>query len=137
MTRRVNSQKVHRASIRQMIFLGKLKDNLGELSCVRNQKYRLPKGRNRIPLAATSNSSKRGIERMSKICYMCGKKPLSGNNVSHAHNITKRRWMPNLQSVRALVDGVPKKIRVCTSCLKRGKVIKNINRRKPQAAAVQ
>ncbi len=63
---------------------------------------------------------------MSKICEVCGKKPIFGNNVSHAHNITKRRWNPNLQSVRAIVDGKPKRLRVCTSCLKAGKVTKNV-----------
>ncbi len=55
---------------------------------------------------------------MAKVCEICGKKPMFGNNVSHAHNITKRRWMPNLQSVRAIVNGTPKRVTVCTSCLK-------------------
>ena len=72
---------------------------------------------------------------MAKACEICGKKPLFGNNVSHAHNITKRRWMPNLQSVRAIVDGTPKRITVCTSCLKAGKVIKNNRARKRGAVA--
>ncbi len=73
---------------------------------------------------------------MAKVCEICGKKPVAGNNVSHAHNKTKRRFLPNLQSVRALVNGVPKKLTVCTSCLKAGKVIKNVRgrRRPPQAA---
>lgn len=62
---------------------------------------------------------------MAKVCEICGKKPVAGNNVSHAHNITKRRFVPNLQKVRALVDGSPKRLTVCTSCLKAGKVIKN------------
>jgi large subunit ribosomal protein L28 len=57
---------------------------------------------------------------------MCGKKPQFGHNVSHANNITNRRWNPNLQSVRALLNGVPRRIRVCTSCLQSGKVIKNV-----------
>ena len=67
---------------------------------------------------------------MSKVCDICGKKPITGHNVSHAHNTTKRRWMPNLQKVRALVDGTPKRLTVCTSCLKAGKVIKNNRGRK-------
>jgi len=62
---------------------------------------------------------------MAKVCEICGKKPASGNNVSHAHNITKRRFVPNLQKVRAIVDGTPKRVTVCTSCLKAGKVVKN------------
>ncbi|MFV9646653.1 MAG: 50S ribosomal protein L28 [Desulfobacterales bacterium] len=61
---------------------------------------------------------------MSRICEICGKKPLTGNNVSHAHNVTKRRFNPNLQRVRAVLNGRTKKIKVCTSCIKSGKVIK-------------
>lgn len=61
---------------------------------------------------------------MSRICEICGKKPLTGNNVSHAHNVTKRRFNPNLQRVRAVLNGRTKKIKVCTSCIKSGNVIK-------------
>jgi len=61
---------------------------------------------------------------MSKRCEICGKGPLVGNNVSHAHNLTKRRWLPNLQKVRAKVDGQVKRILVCTKCLKAGRVMK-------------
>ncbi|HDD35223.1 MAG TPA: 50S ribosomal protein L28 [Candidatus Desulfofervidus auxilii] len=61
---------------------------------------------------------------MSKICEICGKKPAVGHWVSHANNRTKRRWLPNLQKVRAVVNGRVKRIRVCTKCLKAGKVIK-------------
>ncbi len=61
---------------------------------------------------------------MAKVCEICGKKPVFGNSISHAHNVVKRRWNPNLQSIRANVDGTIKKIKVCTSCLKAGKVIK-------------
>ena len=70
---------------------------------------------------------------MSKVCEICGKKPIFGNNVSHAHNLTRRRWNPNLQSVRVIVNGTPKRIRVCTSCLKAGKVTKNIKTSKNAA----
>jgi len=61
---------------------------------------------------------------MAKMCEICGKKPLSGNNVSHAHNVTKRRFNPNLQKVRAVHNGRVKRIRVCTNCIKSGHVIK-------------
>ncbi len=61
---------------------------------------------------------------MSRQCEICGKKPQFGNNVSHSNNITKRRWNPNLQNARALVNGVAKQLRVCTSCLQGGKVVK-------------
>ena len=61
---------------------------------------------------------------MAASCDICGKGSLFGNNVSHAHNITRRRWNPNLRSVRAVVNGARKRIRVCTSCLRSGKVVK-------------
>ncbi|MCG6972377.1 MAG: 50S ribosomal protein L28 [Desulfobacterales bacterium] len=61
---------------------------------------------------------------MAKICEICGKKPLVGHNVSHAHNITKRRFNPNIQRVKALYKGSVKKIMVCTSCIKSGNIIK-------------
>jgi large subunit ribosomal protein L28 len=57
-------------------------------------------------------------------CELCGKGPLVGNQVSHANNKTKKRSLPNLQTVRALVDGSHRRIRVCTRCLKAGKVTK-------------
>ena len=61
---------------------------------------------------------------MPRICEICGKKPMTGHNVSHAHNITKRRFNPNLQRVRALHEGRIKKMLVCTSCIKSGYVVK-------------
>jgi len=61
---------------------------------------------------------------MSKMCEICGKKPMSGHNISHAHNITNRRFNPNLQRVRAIRNGRVKKIDVCTRCIKSGRVVK-------------
>lgn len=61
---------------------------------------------------------------MAKTCDICGKGPRFGNNISHAHNVTRRTWNVNLQSVKAMVDGTPKRLRVCTSCIKAGKVAK-------------
>jgi large subunit ribosomal protein L28 len=58
------------------------------------------------------------------MCEICGKKPVSGNNISHAHNRTRRRWMPNLQEVRVQVDGRTKRMLVCTSCIKSNKIMK-------------
>ncbi|MEW5764252.1 MAG: 50S ribosomal protein L28 [Acidobacteriota bacterium] len=63
---------------------------------------------------------------MAKVCDICGKKPSVGNNVSHAHNLTKRRWLPNLQNVKADVNGTTKTLRVCTKCIKAGKVQKAV-----------
>ncbi len=62
---------------------------------------------------------------MARVCYVCGKTPGSGNNVSHAHNKTKRRWLPNLQTVRIVDEGGQRRrVRVCTSCIAGGKVKK-------------
>jgi|TARA_B100000809_G_scaffold224440_1_gene234588 large subunit ribosomal protein L28 len=61
---------------------------------------------------------------MAKVCDICGKGPAAGNNVSHAHNKTRRRWLPNLQNVRALINGVAKRVKVCTNCIRSGKVQK-------------
>jgi large subunit ribosomal protein L28 len=57
-------------------------------------------------------------------CAICGKAPSVGNNVSHANNKTKRRWEPNLQEVRAHIGGGVKRIRVCTRCIRAGRVQK-------------
>ena len=62
---------------------------------------------------------------MAQRCDICGKGPQFGNRVSHAHNVTHRRFNPNLQSVRAVVGkGTHKTVRVCTRCLRSGKVAK-------------
>jgi large subunit ribosomal protein L28 len=61
---------------------------------------------------------------MAYRCDICGKRPMFGHNISHAHNVTKRKFMPNLHRVRVRVNGRVKRIRVCTRCLKAGKVHK-------------
>jgi large subunit ribosomal protein L28 len=61
---------------------------------------------------------------MSRKCDICGKGPLAGNNISHAHNKTRRVQRPNVVKVRALINGSKKNIRVCTACLRNGKVVK-------------
>lgn len=62
---------------------------------------------------------------MARECYVCGKKPRFGNNVSHANNKTRRRWLPNLQRVRIQTDGGDaERVRVCTRCISAGKVRK-------------
>ena len=59
---------------------------------------------------------------MAHVCEICNKRPMSGMNVSHSHVKTKRRWYPNIQRVRAIVDGEVKRVNVCTRCLRSGKV---------------
>ena len=59
---------------------------------------------------------------MAKRCDVCGKGPAAGNNVSHSMRKTRRRWLPNLQSVRIKDRGTVKTARVCVQCLKAGRV---------------
>ncbi|MBE3519009.1 MAG: 50S ribosomal protein L28 [Firmicutes bacterium] len=59
---------------------------------------------------------------MATTCEICGKRPSVGHKVSHSNIKTKRRWLPNVQRVRAIVDGRPVRIYVCTGCLRSGKV---------------
>ena len=61
---------------------------------------------------------------MAAKCDLCGKGPQFGNNISHANNTTRRRWNVNLQPVKARIGAASKRIRVCTSCIKTGKVVK-------------
>ncbi|MFM7230732.1 MAG: 50S ribosomal protein L28 [bacterium] len=68
-------------------------------------------------------------------CFVCGKMRMAGQNVSHANNITKRTFKPNIQSVRALVDGRAKKVTVCTRCIRGGKVEKAVRGSKTAATA--
>jgi large subunit ribosomal protein L28 len=55
-------------------------------------------------------------------CDVCGKGPGFGNNISHSHRRTRRRWNPNIQTVRAMVGGTRRRVQACTSCIKAGKV---------------
>ncbi len=59
---------------------------------------------------------------VASVCDVCGKGPGFGNNVSHSHRRTPRRWNPNIQRVRAMVGKTPRRLNVCTSCIKAGKV---------------
>jgi len=71
---------------------------------------------------------------MAQGCHFCGKSAVSGNRVSHAHNVTKRRWHPNVKSVRAVVGGASRHVPVCTRCLRSGKVVKPAVRTKTATA---
>lgn len=59
-----------------------------------------------------------------KSCEICGKGPKFGRNISHAHNVTARRFEPNLQTVRASVGGQNRRVRVCTRCIRSNRVTK-------------
>jgi len=70
---------------------------------------------------------------MARVCEVCDKRPQVGNNVSHAHNKTKRRFLPNLQTVRAMIEGSVRRMRVCTRCIRSGRIEKAGPRRIPAA----
>lgn len=59
---------------------------------------------------------------MSRKCSVCGKGITVGIKMSHSHIRTKRLWIPNLQRVKAIINGSPRKVLVCTRCLRSGKV---------------
>ena len=61
---------------------------------------------------------------MAKVCEICGKRPMKGNTISHANNRNRRRFYPNLQKIRVRENGKVVRKKVCTSCIKSGKVQK-------------
>ena len=70
---------------------------------------------------------------MAANCDVCGKKPSFGNSISHSHRRTSRRWNPNIQRIRAVVNGSTKRVNVCTSCIKAGKITKPLRKTAPTA----
>jgi large subunit ribosomal protein L28 len=72
----------------------------------------------------TPSSASKGEVSMSKQCEVCGKTPVVGRVLSHAHNVRARRFEPNLQRIRAIVNGGIRRIRVCTRCIRSNKVVK-------------
>jgi large subunit ribosomal protein L28 len=61
---------------------------------------------------------------MAKKCEVCGKTPVFGNRISHAHNVSSRRWLPNLQRIRVKLGNSVRRINVCTRCIRTGKIKK-------------
>ncbi len=59
-------------------------------------------------------------------CDICGKETAFGNNVSHSIRRTGRTWKPNIRKIKAVINGTPKTINVCTRCLRSNKVIRSI-----------
>jgi large subunit ribosomal protein L28 len=64
------------------------------------------------------------MEFMARVCEVCGRGPQFGHKVSHAHNVTNRRWNINLQSVHAVINGANKRLRACTRCIRNNKIQK-------------
>ncbi|HEY3203456.1 MAG TPA: 50S ribosomal protein L28 [Thermoanaerobaculia bacterium] len=67
---------------------------------------------------------------MAQHCQFCGKIPMTGHRVSHAHNLSNRKWHLNLKTVRTVVNGVTRRVSACTRCIRSGKVVKPAPRRK-------
>lgn len=63
---------------------------------------------------------------MSKVCEICGKGPIVGNNVSHSNIKSKKRWLPNIQKIKINDHGTVRHARVCTKCIKDGKITKAV-----------
>lgn len=63
---------------------------------------------------------------VSRKCDICGKSVVAGVQYSHSHRQSKRTWAPNIRKVKAIVDGTPRTIHVCTRCLRSGKVTRAI-----------
>ncbi len=74
---------------------------------------------------------------MSQVCDFCGKRPVTGNQVSHSNQKNRTRWIPNLKRMKAVVNGHTKTVRVCTGCIRSGKVVRPVRRSyKPEAGTV-
>jgi large subunit ribosomal protein L28 len=78
----------------------------------------------RLPASRANRSTTSSFQEctVAAVCDICAKKPGFGNNRPWSRKITKRRFNPNIQRVRATVNGTPKRMNVCTGCLKAGKV---------------
>ena len=72
----------------------------------------------------TNKPPKEGKD-MSKVCEICGKHPVAGRSISHSHRVTNRTFRPNIQRVYVVVNGTRRKMNVCTTCLKSGKVARS------------
>ncbi|MEN9723760.1 MAG: hypothetical protein RJB38_1746 [Pseudomonadota bacterium] len=71
---------------------------------------------------------------MAKFCEVCTKGPVTGNRVSHSNIKTRTRWLPNLKRMKAVIDGATRTLRVCTRCIRSGKITRPVKRTwKPEA----
>jgi large subunit ribosomal protein L28 len=79
-----------------------------------------------LPFLRPQQASRSEVRVMAAVCEVCGKHPSFGMSISHSHRRTKRRWNPNIQRVRAVVGKTTKRVNVCTSCLRAGKITKAV-----------
>ena len=84
--------------------------------------YSYPAGQARVSPMTDLTTNHQWSDPVAAVCDVCGKGPGFGNNVSHSHRRTPRRWNPNIQRLRVMVGQTPRRLNVCTSCIKAGKV---------------
>jgi len=72
---------------------------------------------------------------MARICSVCGKRRQVGYSISHAHNKTKKVWMPNLQKIKTVSNGTTQRVYVCTRCIRSGFAQKPVKRKFQQQEA--
>lgn len=65
---------------------------------------------------------------MGKFCQVCEKGTMNGHKVSHSNRKSGKKWAPNVQNIRVMLDNTPKKLSVCTRCLRSGKVVRTLPR---------
>ncbi len=73
---------------------------------------------------------------MARVCDVCNKGAFSGNKVSHSNIKTRTRWLPNLKRMKAVINGSTQTIRICTRCIRSGKVVRpKVRTWKPEGAS--
>ncbi len=65
---------------------------------------------------------------MARFCEFCAKGPVTGNQVSHSNIKTRTRWLPNLSDLKAVVNGTTRTVRVCSRCIRSGKIVRPTKR---------
>lgn len=65
---------------------------------------------------------------MARKCDFCEKGPVTGNLVSHSNIKTRTRWLPNIQRMKAVVDGTTRRVRACTRCIRSGVIVRPVKR---------
>jgi large subunit ribosomal protein L28 len=65
---------------------------------------------------------------MARVCEICEKGPSTGNQVSHSNIKTRTRWLPNIKRMKSVVNGTTRTLRVCTRCIRSGKIVRPVKR---------
>ena len=65
---------------------------------------------------------------MARVCEFCEKRPTTGHLVSHSNIKTKTKWLPNVKRMKAVINGTTRTIRVCSRCVRSGRVQRPVKR---------